>query len=408
MLRLLHIENIAVIEQADILFERGFNVMTGETGAGKSIVIDAISAILGERAYRDMIRTGASRAAVRAIFDEVPELAWFAENSVPYDTEVVVQREIYLDGKNLCRVNGVAVTVGILRKLGLQLINIHGQHDSAALFDENYHLTFLDSFAADAPLLEQYRAQFSVMQSLQHEMAHLRMDESEKLRRTETLRYQIDEIERAALKPDEDTQLEARRRLLQNAEKLSDGLRDAAACLDGGDEAQGAAALLTQAERDLAHSARFDESLQPLHDTIADLMYQAQDAAEQLRDRRYRLSYSADVLEQLEERLDLLREADAIAREELSKAGLDRDIWQCPVVLLADVHSVGVQGDERTYGSPIVLRPVSSEVAMTADWSRVPYDVLATISTRITNECRQINRVVLDCTSKPPATIEWE
>ena len=108
------------------------------------------------------------------------------------------------------------------------------------------------------------------------------------------------------------------------------------------------------------------------------------------------------------ERLDLLREADAIAREELSKAGLDRDIWQCPVVLLADVHSVGVQGDERTYGSPIVLRPVSSEYAMTADWSRVPYDVLATISTRITNECRQINRVVLDCTSKPPATIEWE
>ena len=108
------------------------------------------------------------------------------------------------------------------------------------------------------------------------------------------------------------------------------------------------------------------------------------------------------------ERLDLLREADALAREELSKAGLDRDIWQCPVVLLADVHSVGVQGDERTYGSPIVLRPVSSEDAMTADWSRVPYDVLATISTRITNECRQINRVVLDCTSKPPATIEWE
>ena len=268
MLRLLHIENIAVIEQADILFERGFNVMTGETGAGKSIVIDAISAILGERAYRDMIRTGAARAAVRAIFDDVPELAWFAENSVPYDTEVVVQREIYLDGKNLCRVNGVAVTVGILRRLGLQLINIHGQHDSAALFDENYHLTFLDSFAADAPLLEQYRAQFSVMQSLQREMSHLRMDESEKLRRTETLRYQIDEIERAALKPDEDTQLEARRRLLQNAEKLSDGLRDAAACLDGGDEAQG--------------------------------------AAEQLRDRLYRLSYSADELEQLEERLDLL------------------------------------------------------------------------------------------------------
>ena len=123
---------------------------------------------------------------------------------------------------------------------------------------------------------------------------------------------------------------------------------------------------------------------------------------------RVRVSASASSAKSPRNVLTCCREADAIAREELSKAGLDRDIWQCPVVLLADVHSVGVQGDERTYGSPIVLRPVSSEDAMTADWSRIPYDVLATISTRITNECRQINRVVLDCTSKPPATIEWE
>ena len=179
MLRLLHIENIAVIEQADILFERGFNVMTGETGAGKSIVIDAISAILGERAYRDMIRTGAARAAVRAIFDDVPELAWFAENSVPYDTEVVVQREIYLDGKNLCRVNGVAVTVGILRRLGLQLINIHGQHDSQQLFDEENHLIYLDAFARDEKELEDYRAAFDALQAVRREMQKLSMDESE-------------------------------------------------------------------------------------------------------------------------------------------------------------------------------------------------------------------------------------
>ena len=129
MLRLLHIENIAVIEQADILFEDGFNVMTGETGAGKSIVIDAISAILGERAYRDMIRTGCGKASVRAVFDRVPELAWFAENDVPYEDELTVQREIYLDGKNVCRVNGLPVSVGVLKKLGLQLINIHGQND---------------------------------------------------------------------------------------------------------------------------------------------------------------------------------------------------------------------------------------------------------------------------------------
>ena len=142
MLRLLHIENIAVIEQADILFERGFNVMTGETGAGKSIVIDAISAILGERAYRDMIRTGAARAAVRAIFDDVPELAWFAENSVPYDTEVVVQREIYLDGKNLCRVNGVAVTVADDAAVSGRVVEDRGQHGGAvaALLVERHEL----------------------------------------------------------------------------------------------------------------------------------------------------------------------------------------------------------------------------------------------------------------------------
>ena len=137
MLQLLHIENIAVIERSEITFDSGFNVLTGETGAGKSIVIDAISAILGERAYRDMIRTGAQKASVRGVFTDVPEFPWFQENGVTYDSETIIQREIYLDGKNVCRVNGSLVTVSILRKLGIQLINIHGQHDSASLFDEN-------------------------------------------------------------------------------------------------------------------------------------------------------------------------------------------------------------------------------------------------------------------------------
>ena len=133
MLSVLHIENIAVIECADITFDKGFNILTGETGAGKSIVIDAISAILGERAYRDMIRTGTAKASVRAVFTEVPQFAWFEENGVEYDSETIIQRDVYLDGKNVCRVNGTLVTVSILRKLGLQLINIHGQHDRSGL-----------------------------------------------------------------------------------------------------------------------------------------------------------------------------------------------------------------------------------------------------------------------------------
>ena len=148
MLNLLQIENIAVIEQAEIQFSGGFNVLTGETGAGKSIVIDAISAILGERAYRDVIRTGAAKAGVRAVFSRVPELDWFAENGVEYDPEeLLIQREIYADGKNACRVNGRPVTVAILKKLGGSLVNIHGQHDSQQLFDESNHLTYLDLFA---------------------------------------------------------------------------------------------------------------------------------------------------------------------------------------------------------------------------------------------------------------------
>lgn len=306
MLRLLHIENIAVIEQADILFEDGFNVMTGETGAGKSIVIDAISAILGERAYRDMIRTGMHKASVRAVFDRVPKLDWFSENDIPYEDEITVQREIFLDGKNLCRVNGLPVSVSVLKKLGLQLINIHGQHDSAALFDENYHLSFLDNYACNGNLLEEYGEKYRAMQSLKHEIERLSMDEGEKLRRMETLKYQIDEISRAELTIGEDETLESKRKLAQNAEKLADGLQAAAAGLDGDDDTEGAAAMLAQAERALSKIARFDDSLSRIHDLVADLMYQTQDAAEQVKDRIYSLSYSADELERIEERLDTI------------------------------------------------------------------------------------------------------
>ena len=252
MLSLLHIENIAVIECSDISFDRGFNVLTGETGAGKSIVIDAISAILGERTYRDMIRTGTNKASVRAVFTDVPELDWFAENGVEYDSETVVQRDIHLDGKNVCRVNGSLVTVSILRKLGIQLINIHGQHDSASL------------------------------------------------------RYQIEEISKANLEAGEDEALEERRKLLQNAEKLSNGIETAVECLYGGDESDGAATLLAQAERELARLSRYTDRFAQLHDRVADLMYQVQDAAEEVRDARDDLSYSADELEQIEARLDVI------------------------------------------------------------------------------------------------------
>ena len=306
MLSLLHIENIAVIEQADISFDKGFNVLTGETGAGKSIVIDAISAILGQRAYRDMIRTGTNKASVRAVFTKVPNLPWFEENGVEYDGETVIQRDIFLDGKNVCRVNGTLVTVAILHKLGIQLINIHGQHDSASLFDEENHLRFLDAFADNGALLADYREKFAAVSELRRQIDRMTMDEGEKLRRMETLKYQIAEIEKADLKSGEDEVLEQRRKLLQNSEKLSQGLEEASEALLGGDDSDGAAALLAQAAYALSRIARYSDDYTGFQERLTDLKYQVQDIADEVRDSLDELSYSADELETIEARLDII------------------------------------------------------------------------------------------------------
>ena len=211
-----------------------------------------------------------------------------------------------MDGKNICRVNGSLVTVSILRKLGIQLINIHGQHDSASLFDENNHLSFLDAFAENQSLRDAYAEKFAAVAKLRKEIERLNMDESEKLRRMETLRYQIDEISKANLHAGEDESLEQRRKILQNAEKLSDGIHSAVECLYGGDDTDGAASLLAEAERELARLARYTDAYHELHEKVSDLMYQVQDAAEELRDARDDLSYSADELEQIESRLDII------------------------------------------------------------------------------------------------------
>ena len=307
MLSVLHIENIAVIEQAEILFEGGFNVLTGETGAGKSIVIDAISAILGERTYRDVIRTGANRAFVSAIFTNIPQYDWFSENQVEFDPqELQVQREIYADGRNVCRVNGRPVSVASLKKLGGRLINIHGQHDSQQLFDEENHLTYLDAFARDEQELEAYQQAFSAMQSVQREIQKLSMDESEKLRLVETLTFQIEEIRAANLVSGEEEQFKERRKVLQNAEKLSDALRMADEALYGGDSSDGAAGLLSNAEHALSRVSTISADMQTLHQKISDLMYSVQDAADELRAMRDDLSYSEGELEEIEERLDAI------------------------------------------------------------------------------------------------------
>ena len=371
MLSLLHIENIAVIECADISFDRGFNVLTGETGAGKSIVIDAISAILGQRAYRDMVRTGAAKASVRAVFTDVPELGWFAENGVEYDAETIIQREIYLDGKNVCRVNGQLVTVSILHKLGIQLINIHGQHDSASLFDEANHLTFLDDFADNQQLRQEYSETFSEVCKLRREIDRISMDEGEKLRRMETLKFQIEEIEKADLRAGEDDELEARRKLLQNSEKISNGLNDAVENLYGGDDTDGAASLLSIAERALARVSKFSDDISSLHEKVADLMYQVQDVAEIARDVRDDLAYSADELEQIEARLDVIHKlrrkygttcADIL--EYLGKAKKELDEIEFADDHLERLKDKLQKAEKEAWAAALTLRENRKETAM--------------------------------------------
>lgn len=306
MLSLLHIENIAVIEHADITFDRGFNVLTGETGAGKSIVIDAISAILGERTYRDLIRTESAKAFVSAVFQNVPNFPWFSENHIEYDNELLIQREIFLDGKNICRVNSQPVSVSVLRKLGMQLINIHGQHDSQQLFDEQTHIQFLDRFADDTELMKQYTLCYQEVIAVRNEIERLSMDEGEKQRRMEMLHYQIAELERAQLQIGEDETLEARRKLLQNSEKLMNGLLESYAALYGDEETNGASALIDDAQYSLSRINKYDERLNAVYESVKDISFRVQDVTEQLRDYKEEFAFSEDELESIESRLDTI------------------------------------------------------------------------------------------------------
>ena len=238
MLELLHIENIAIIDRADITFEPGFNALTGETGAGKSIVIDSLSAVLGQRTSRDLIRTGADKAYVSACFTGIPPEVG-EDLGITWDEELLLQREIHADGKNVCRVGSRPVTVTQLRTLGSRLLNIHGQHDGQQLLDEEQHLLYLDSFGRTEPLLTAYREKYAKLTDIRRQMHALQMDEAEKARRMDTLRYQIQELQRAKLRPGEEEELTSRRNLLRNGEKFMSAISEADFCLSGDDSTSG-------------------------------------------------------------------------------------------------------------------------------------------------------------------------
>ncbi|MCI8422420.1 MAG: DNA repair protein RecN [Lawsonibacter sp.] len=307
MLSLLHIENIAIIESADISFDSGFNVLTGETGAGKSIVIDSLSAVLGERTSRELIRTGAKSALVTAVFTGLPPLSWLEDNGFPAQgEELLLQREIQGDGRNACRVNGRPMTVAQLRELGRQLLNIHGQHDGQLLLDPVCHLGYLDSFGKTAPLLEAYRAAYASVSDLHRKIAALEMDEAERSRRVDTLTYQIKELERAELRPGEDEELNSRRTLLRNAGKLMDAMQEAEFALWGSEDSQGACDLISNAEGAVRSVSQVDKQLEELAEKLTSLRYAAGDAAETLRDLSQDFDFSPEELDQLESRLDVI------------------------------------------------------------------------------------------------------
>ncbi|WP_209343460.1 DNA repair protein RecN [Flavonifractor sp. AGMB03687] len=308
MLSLLHIENIAVIQAADIQFDKGFNALTGETGAGKSIVVDAIGAIIGERTSRDLIRTGAKSALVNAVFTGLPALDWFRENGVGPDEDgnLLIQREIQPDGKNICRINGRLITVSQLRQLGRLLLNIHGQHDGQQLLDERCHLDYLDGFGDTGADLERFRTAYNRLAAIRREISALQMDEAEKARRIDSLEFQIGELERAELRSGEEEELTGRRDLLRNAGKLMESVEGAHLALSGDDEREGAAAMLGEAEQSLHSAARISTQAAELLEKLTEVRCAADDIAEQIRDLRDAFDFEPGELDQIESRLDVL------------------------------------------------------------------------------------------------------
>ena len=307
MLELLHIENIAIIEAADIEFAPGFNALTGETGAGKSIVIDAISAVLGERTSRELIRTGAEKAFVSAAFSGMaPELTEELGIQPEADGTLLLQREIQTDGKNVCRVNGRPVTVGQLRALGARLLNIHGQHDGQQLLDEEQHIVYLDSFGRVESLAITYAEKYKNFTDIRRQIGALQMDEAEKARRVDTLQYQIEELRRAKLKSGEEEELTARRGMLRNAEKFLDAVAGADYALNGDDSGGGALSALRQAQDALSGVRHLDDAFGQLYERLGEAYSEVYDIAATVEDKRGELDVSPGELDRVESRMDLL------------------------------------------------------------------------------------------------------
>lgn len=308
MLSCLQIENVAVIQKAEVHFQPGLNVLTGETGAGKSILIDSINAILGNRTSKDLVRTGASKAVIRASFAQIPDAVLDKLEAAGYErsAELLLSREITAEGKSSCRINGMPTTAAVLRELCGGLININGQHDSVGLLNPAHHLSILDDYAQNAKLYQEYYVLYRSLVKVKKELDAMITDEAEKQRRIDLLSYQVQEIEEAGLTAGEEQTLEARRKVLANASTIRDRVAKAHALLSGDDDTPGAVDLLGEASNAMDTAAQLDESLSGVSGTLMDLYYSAKDAAAELIDRMDAYDTNDAELDEIEQRLDLL------------------------------------------------------------------------------------------------------
>jgi len=304
MLKELHIENIAVIEKSDIRFSAGLNVLTGETGAGKSIIIDSLNAVLGNRTSRELVRRGADSGRVTAVFEQQNVHAWLEENEIEESEELILQRRINPDGKSSCRVNGMPVTAAQLKELSAFLVDIHGQNDGLRLLDEKSHLGFLDSFGGYHTELEAYRTEYAKYSAIDRELKSLSMDEEEKSALSDTLRFRIEELDKARLKEGEYDGLVARRDLLRNSEKLREALDAALALLNDGEE--NALSMVQNAEYYTDRAARFAPELTGASKTLHEAVFSLTDASEVLSDFREELDFSPEEYDSLESRISYL------------------------------------------------------------------------------------------------------
>ncbi len=307
MLCNLYIENVAVIQQADIDFSGGLTVLSGETGAGKSIIIDALSAILGGRTSRELIRTGQSKACVAATFSQLSDEVQALLQELGFEPEegqLLVRRELYADGRNQCRINGKPATLSNLKALGEKLVSIYGQHDGQHLMNEQLHMDYLDAFGGLDKPLEAYLGNYEALLQLNRRMKALSMSTAEKERRRALLPARIEELKQAKVAPGEQEELLALRQELQNGEKIAEGLADAANLLDGGQEQERVADRLAQAVKALSRGAKYSAAAGELEKRMREVSLLTADLSGDLADELTRLNYSPEKLEQTERRLD--------------------------------------------------------------------------------------------------------